>query len=147
DRVIHADEIERLVTHYLGEIIIAIRIGRRSAYVTHPSLFLQFFQDPKLRRNVRQVVYLDQVDRRSTDAFERRPERRPRGPRASRAAAPRGDICPGRAATAFLSPEVVEEFAGCLLRSAMARSRIDKRATILGQRSADLAQPVEVSAS
>ena len=72
DGVVDADEVGRLVAHELLERRVLRLERRRRADVAHAPGLLVFLEDRELRRQVGDVVHLDQIDLVAADARERR---------------------------------------------------------------------------
>jgi hypothetical protein len=136
--VIHADEIQGLPAHDLRQVVVPGRVRRGRADVANAPLCLQFLENPELGGNIREVVYLDQIDGGRADAFEGRFDLRPGGGGVHGTAAPAGlDVELRGPEHLFGDAELVGQCAGYLLRIAIGRCRVEYRAAVVHQRAQD----------
>src|SRR5690606_19643848 len=102
DRVVDADEIERLLEHVLLERLVVRLERRRRADVADAACLLVFTQDREPRLDVGEIVHLNQVDGLAAQALDRRLDLTPRGRGVRAFAAPSGDVELGRPEDAIL---------------------------------------------
>ncbi len=81
DRVVDANEVDRLAGEDLLELRILAREGGGDTDVTYALLGAQLLEQAELDRHVAEVVHLDQVEHRLADALEGGLERAPAPPR------------------------------------------------------------------
>jgi hypothetical protein len=145
DGVVHADEVERLVAHDRLELRVLPLVRARDADVAHAPLPLQLLQDGELRRDVAEVVHLDQVHRALADALEGRLDLRARGRGVGRA--PAGDVDLGRPEDPVREPELARDPPGDLLRGAVARGGVEHRPALLDERAHHVLERADVLAA
>ena len=140
DRVVDADEVERLLAHDARELAVLFLAGGRHADVADALRGLQLLQDPELDGDVAQVVNLDEVHRFDAEAPEGFLDLGPRRRGIGGAAAARRDIDLRRPEDLSRDAELACEPARDFLRCAVGWRRVEDTGAVVDHRVEDFAQ-------
>src|SRR5690606_17426497 len=139
DRVVDADEVQRLVAHQRLKLRIPAFGGVGRADVADAAGLLRLPEDAELGRYVAHVVHLHQVDRRLAHARERLLQLLARGLRIRRTAATAGHVELGGPEQPVAEARLLDNPAGHLLRRTVAGRGVEHAAALAHQRFQDLA--------
>src|SRR5690606_29391415 len=123
DRVVRADEVDRLASHGGEKALVLMGEGGRDAEVADPALLLHLPQNGQLDGEIAHVVDLYEIDHRFADALERGLELAACRGRPSPSA--RGQDALRRPAELAGNPELLCDLSCRYLRGAIGGSRVE----------------------